>query len=73
MADRSAKRDQKGYYAALEVPVTAPSDQIKQAFRQKALQVHPDRNQSEDAKAAFQHLGEGRFRDDVTLVVLDRL
>lgn len=58
MADRSAKRDQKGYYAALEVPVTAPSDQIKQAFRQKALQVHPDRNQSEDAKAAFQHLNE---------------
>ena len=58
MADRSAKRDQKGYYAALEVPVTASADQIKHAFRQKALQVHPDRNQSEDAKAVFQHLNE---------------
>ena len=59
MADRSAKRDHKGYYAALEVPVTASSDQIKRAFRQKALLVHPDRNQSEDAKAEFQHLNEG--------------
>ncbi|MEI6559350.1 MAG: J domain-containing protein [Rhodospirillaceae bacterium] len=58
MAGLSAIRDHKGYYAALEVPVTASAEQIKLAFRQKALQVHPDRNQSEDAKAVFQHLNE---------------
>ena len=58
MAGWSAKRDHKGYYAALEVPVTASSEEIKRAFRQKALLVHPDRNPGEDAKAAFQHLGE---------------
>ena len=58
MAGRSAKRDHKGYYAALEVPVTASGEEIKRAFRQKALVVHPDHNQSEDAKAAFQHLSE---------------
>ncbi len=58
MAERPMKRDMKGYYAALQVPVTASSDQIKHAFRQKALLVHPDHNQSEDAKVAFQHLNE---------------
>ncbi len=58
MVDRPLRRDQKGYYAALEVPVTASSEQIKHAFRQKALLVHPDHNPGEDAKAAFQHLNE---------------
>ena len=59
MAERSAKQDHLGYYAALDVSVSASSDQIKRAFRQKALLVHPDRNQSEGAKASFQHLNEG--------------
>ena len=58
MAERSAKRDHKGYYAALELPPTASADQIKLAFRQKALLVHPDRNQGEGATDAFQHLSE---------------
>ena len=36
-----AKRD---YYEVLEVAKTASTDEVKKAYRKKALQFHPDRN-----------------------------
>jgi len=61
MADRPAHsvgRDPKGYYAALGVPVTASAERIKLAFRRKAMELHPDRNQDSGATDAFQRVNE---------------
>ena len=47
------------YYALLELPVNASQDQIKQAYKQKALQHHPDRNGgSAGAKIKFQFISD---------------
>jgi len=61
MADRparSGRRDPKGHYAALGVPVTASAEQIKLAFRRKAKDVHPDLHPGGDTKDAFLRLNE---------------
>ena len=46
----SEKRD---YYEILSVSKNASDEQIKSAFRKKALEYHPDRNKSKDAESKF--------------------
>lgn len=48
----------KDYYQILGVEKTASQEEIKKAYRQKALLVHPDVNPSNEALAAFQELSE---------------
>lgn len=55
MAATAQKRD---YYDVLGVDRQATRDQIKQAYRQLALQYHPDRNAAPDAAAKFREIAE---------------
>lgn len=47
-----SKRD---YYEVLEIPRTATEDEIKKAYRKKALNIHPDKGGDEEA---FKELAE---------------
>ncbi len=51
----SAQRD---YYDILGLPREATADQVKQAFRRLAKQLHPDVNKSPDAEVQFKEAGE---------------
>lgn len=47
------------YYETLEVPRNASAEEIKKAYRKKALQNHPDRNPGDaDAEKRFKEISE---------------
>ena len=48
----------KDYYAILGVAPSASETEIKRAFRRLAVQYHPDKNSSPDAKPRFQEINE---------------
>ena len=49
-------KDHLGYYKKLGVEPTATTSKIKAAYRQRAMELHPDRNQGSDTTAQFQDL-----------------
>lgn len=51
----SNKRD---YYEVLGISKTATEDEIKKAFRKKAMEYHPDRNKAADAEEKFKEVNE---------------
>ncbi|GIT12416.1 MAG: hypothetical protein CM1200mP33_6020 [Chloroflexota bacterium] len=50
--------DKKDYYEILGVSKKATDEQLKSAFRKKALEYHPDRNKSKDAEEKFKEINE---------------
>lgn len=52
------RRDVHGYYSVLGLTPSATAEEIRRAFRQKAKDLHPDRNPSADAKTLFQRVNE---------------
>jgi hypothetical protein len=46
------------YYSILKVPKAATPEDIKDAYRQRAKELHPDKNKANDATARFQQLQE---------------
>ena len=48
----------KDYYDILEVNKGASADEIKSAFKKKAMKYHPDRNKAADAEARFKEINE---------------
>ncbi len=47
------------YYDTLEVPKTATPEEIKKAYRKKAIQFHPDKNPGDaDAEGRFKEISE---------------
>ena len=49
---------QRDYYDILEVSRDSTEEEIRKAFRKKALEFHPDRNKSEDAHVKFKEANE---------------
>ncbi|MDP1835987.1 MAG: molecular chaperone DnaJ [Chlamydiales bacterium] len=63
------------YYEVLEVSKTASPEEIKKAYRKKALQFHPDRNPGDsDAEARFKEISEAYevLSDDTKRKTYDR-
>jgi molecular chaperone DnaJ len=55
--------DKRDYYEVLEVGRTATAEEIKKAYRKKAIQYHPDKNPGD--KAAEEHFKEAAEAYDV--------
>jgi len=51
-------KDPRGYYRVLGLQPNADAAEIKAAFRRKAMELHPDRNDTANATAQFQLLNE---------------
>ncbi len=49
------------HYDVLDVPFDAKPDQIREAYRNLALELHPDRNPDEDAARAMQLLNDAWY------------
>ncbi|KAJ2906828.1 hypothetical protein MKZ38_010326 [Zalerion maritima] len=53
------KSERKDYYAILEVSKTATADDIKKAYRKKAIKFHPDKNPDDpEAAEKFKEISE---------------
>jgi curved DNA-binding protein CbpA len=50
--------ESESYYAILGVARTASFDEIRAAFRERAKELHPDRNQQRNTKEDFQRIRE---------------
>jgi molecular chaperone DnaJ len=47
------------YYSLLEIERTASADEIKRAYKKKAMELHPDRNGGDKSKEAeFKKINE---------------
>ena len=46
------------YYKILDISQAASDEEIKEAYRKKALQYHPDVNDSPESHVKFQEIGE---------------
>lgn len=55
---RHDKDDPKGYYAVLGLTSIVSAEQIKTAYRRRAMELHPDRNPGNDTTQQFQFLNE---------------
>ena len=50
--------EKRDYYEILGISKNASDEDIKSAFRKKALEYHPDRNKSKDAESKFKEVNE---------------
>ena len=48
----------KSFYEILEVERDATDEELKKAYREKALQFHPDKNDHPDAEDVFKKVAE---------------
>lgn len=70
-----SNKDPKGYYVVLGIAPNADAGEIKAAYRRKAMELHPDRNDAPNATAQFQLLNEafGILSDPATRAQYDTM